>query len=101
MTFTAQLIAVLAALIGALAIAGLAFGIAWWLARKQLQRRDVEMLNAFTSRFDRLEGAIEAMAVEVERLGEAERFTAKLLVAKGEGAPMNAPAAEGRVITPH
>ena len=101
MSFTAQLIAVLAAVIGALAIAGLAFGIAWWLGRKQLQRRDVEILNAFNSRFDRLEGAIEAMAVEIERLGEAERFTAKLLASKGEGARPNAPATEGRVITPH
>lgn len=86
---------------GALAIATLAFGIAWWLGRKQLQRRDVEVLNAFSTRFDRLEGAVESMAIELERLGEAERYTAKLLTSKGESARSSASVSEGRVITPH
>jgi hypothetical protein len=101
MGFTAQIIAGLAASTSALAVAALAFGIAWWLARRQLRRRDAELFKAFNARFDRLDSAVDTMAVEVERLGEAERYAAKLLASKGEVVRPNAPLTEGRVSTPH
>lgn len=41
---------------------------------------------AVTNRLDRIEQAVEAIAVEVERISEGQRFTTKLL-SEGKGAP--------------
>ena len=38
-----------------------------------------------TSRLDRMEHAIEAIAVEVERISEGQRFTTKVLSERGAG----------------
>ena len=44
------------------------------------RRKPSDELPAITEdRFSRLEGAIESIALEVERISEAQRFTAKLL----------------------
>ena len=53
-------------------------------------------------RLQRIEQAIESIAVEVERIGEAQRFTTKLLAERGarEGTPVMARPPE-RVNTPH
>lgn len=37
-------------------------------------------------RLERMEQAIDAMALEIERVGEAQRFTTRLLTEKGSGA---------------
>ena len=50
-------------------------------------------------RLDRIEMIVEATAVEVERISEANRFMAKLL-AERSGA-VNPPSKPERVITPH
>jgi hypothetical protein len=54
-----------------------------------------------TQRLERIERAIDTVAVEVERLGEGQRFTAKLL--RDAGNARNAPAGPDphRVNTPH
>jgi len=57
---------------------------------------------ALEARLTRIEEAVETIAVEIERMGEGQRFVTKLL-AEGagklaEGAP---PAASVRVKTPH
>jgi hypothetical protein len=49
-------------------------------------------------RLARMEQAIDATAVEVERISEAQRFTTKLLVEKGHAVPGEA---NRRVVTPH
>ena len=50
-------------------------------------------------RLDRIEMIVEATAVEVERISEANRFMAKLLAERsGASAPSSRPE---RVITPH
>lgn len=56
-------------------------------------------------RIDRLELAVEALAVELERVGEGQRYTVKLLeerlpktIASGSRAQSGEP---GRVVTPH
>ena len=50
-------------------------------------------------RLDRIEMIVEATAVEVERISEANRFMAKLLAERtGTTGPSNRPE---RVITPH
>ena len=41
--------------------------------------RRVELPPETTARFERMEQAIDAIAVEVERISEAQRFTTKLL----------------------
>ncbi|MDB4905217.1 MAG: hypothetical protein JWO05_1, partial [Gemmatimonadetes bacterium] len=57
--------------------------IGWPLARafgKRLERRtDAPVVNAGTSQqLHRIEQAVEAMAIEVERISESQRFLAKL-----------------------
>jgi hypothetical protein len=53
-------------------------------------------------RLERIEAAIDVMAVEVERIAEAQRFAVRLAT---ERAPNGLPAAgrhaEGRTVTPH
>ena len=38
-------------------------------------------------RLERIESAIETMAIEVERISEAQRFTSRLLAGRADGAP--------------
>jgi hypothetical protein len=55
--------------------------------------------DALAERIERMEAMLEATALEVERIGEANRFVAKLLV---ERAGLPTPSSKtGRAITPH
>jgi hypothetical protein len=47
--------------------------------RRRGGRRDAETSAAHDTRFDRLEQAVDAIALEIERVGEAQRYQAKLL----------------------
>jgi hypothetical protein len=47
------------------------------LKNKDLQSGGIPQID--DSRFERLEHAVDAIAVEVERISEAQRFSAKLL----------------------
>ena len=58
------------------------------LARR-FGRRPTSMPAIGDERFTRLEQAVESVAIEVERIGEAQRFAAKLLA---ERQPETAPA---------
>jgi hypothetical protein len=55
-------------------------------------------LADIAQRLNRLEQAVDATAVEVERISEAQRFTTKLLVEKGKPG-QELPRA--KVVTPH
>lgn len=55
--------------------------------------------DALTERIQRMETMLESTALEVERIGEANRFVAKL-VAERAGVPSPSSKPE-RVITPH
>ena len=46
----------------------------------------VQRLTEITERLARLENATDAVAVEVERISEAQRFTSKLLAERGSSA---------------
>ena len=62
-------------------------------------RRIAAPSQAETDRLERIEMIVEATAVEVERISEANRFMAKLLAERtGASAPASRPE---RVITPH
>jgi hypothetical protein len=55
-------------------------------------------------RISRLELAVEALAVELERIGESQRYTVKLLEERPRaiaGARSAQPGESGRIITPH
>ena len=66
---------------GALAVRVLAD---WWLRARQLEQAERTgvadaPLAAMEARLARIEHVVEATAVEVERIAEAQRFTARLL----------------------
>jgi hypothetical protein len=46
--------------------------------------RDLPNQALFEQRFDQLQQSVDAIAVEVERIAEAQRFSAKLLAEKSE-----------------
>ena len=68
------------------------------LARAYSRRMDADSKNAripteVTSRLERIEQAVDAVALEVERISEGQRFTTKLLSeGKGPDSRQNAPA---------
>jgi hypothetical protein len=72
-----------------------------WMKRIDA-RRSAMHLEAVDRRLERIEAAIDVMAVEVERIAEAQRFAVRLAT---ERAPNGLPAAgrspDGRVATPH
>jgi hypothetical protein len=56
-------------------------------------------LDDIVDRLSRLDGAVETVAVEVERISEAQRFTAKVLAERSAAAlPEKRP---GATTTPH
>lgn len=100
-----------------LALAGMAsiptsigLGMAWWSARTELRVRR-ELTRGWPeppSRHDgasdtrRLEEAVDAIALEVERIAEAQRFVARLLAERAETErALPSPSSPPRVITPH
>jgi hypothetical protein len=48
--------------------------------QKKAIPRDLPNQALFEQRFDQLQQSVDAIAVEVERIAEAQRFSAKLLV---------------------
>jgi hypothetical protein len=81
--------------------------VASWLRVKQFERDAQRPLAApgwdaadLAARLARIEQVVEATAVEVERLGEGQRYAARLLAEPRAAAPAAAPA-PARVVTPH
>jgi hypothetical protein len=70
------------------------------LARAYSRRMDADSRNPripaeVTSRLERIEQAVEAVAIEVERISEGQRFTTKLLSeGKGPESRQSVPARE-------
>ena len=54
-------------------------------------------------RLDRIEQAVDTIAIEMERIGEGQRFVTKLLAERPSPQPLAeaAPPQRGRTITPH
>ena len=82
-------------LIPAIVITVLGLPLVRVLARR-LDRRDsasAPALAKIEERLGRLEAGVDSIAVEVERISEGQRFTAKLLADRGsESAPSRPPA---------
>ena len=63
------------------------------------ERRAVAERDA---RLERLEHAVDAIAIEMERIGESQRFLTKVLAERAPDQKLADPtAARGRLITPH
>lgn len=56
------------------------------LSRRFIERPPTQVVSVssdVTARLERIEQAVEAVAIEVERIAEAQRFSAKLLAERG------------------
>jgi hypothetical protein len=75
-----ELIALLGLLLGGVALAGSLFG-AWALGRMQGERKALDAAGSDESaaRLARLERMVEGIALDMERLAEAQRFVARQL----------------------
>ena len=85
--------------------AALALGFGLWALERTLSRkpRVGRVTGVADERLDRIERAIDAVAVEVERIGEMERFASKILAARAselEPRAGDSEPAPARTITP-
>ena len=67
--------------------------------RRTITGASAPTLEEISQRLGRMEQALDATAVEVERISEAQRFTTKLLVERTHQGPVEN--ARARVVTPH
>ena len=58
------------------------------------------MLRDLSDRLQQLDGSVDTIAVEIERISEAQRFTTRLL-AERAGSPPLVDKDKGGVVTPH
>ncbi len=94
-------------------VTSVAFALLWVRSREALlrakyelaQRTHLEQRVDSTQRLDSIERTLDAIAVEVERLGESDRFTARLLAERlaaiDAPPPRSTPPAPARMTTPH
>jgi hypothetical protein len=75
----AQVAVIIVSMVGALALIGVAAA----YAIRPL-RRPPRIVQQSDERLEHLQQSVDAIAVEVERIAEAQRFTAKLLIERGE-----------------
>jgi hypothetical protein len=72
-----------------LLLLGVAGYIGWRLARRgTLQEDHLPRAQVAEQRIEYLQQSIDAMALELERVGEAQRFSDKLRVERGETPPL-------------
>lgn len=69
------------------------------MRHERLMRTAPDEFAGLGARLERIENTVEATALEVERIAEANRFMAKLLAESKQ--PTLSPARPERVITPH
>jgi hypothetical protein len=67
--------------------------------RRVASAATVPALEEIAQRLGRMEQALDATAIEVERISEAQRFTTKLLVERGHQGAIES--SRARVVTPH
>jgi hypothetical protein len=58
------------------------------------------MLRDLSDRLQQLDGSVETIAVEIERISEAQRFTTRVLTERA-GSPPLADKGKGGIVTPH
>ena len=100
----AQVMSVIVVSVGSFTAIGLGARVLWRMGSKTTPKA----VRGFDeSRIDRIENAVDAIAIEVERISEAQRFTVTLLSERLPARPgervaeLAPPAASKRVNTPH
>ncbi len=84
-------IVVMTAIVGGTAVSISAMGfVSRYLAQRRSSRLEASSRDEIAQRLDRLEQGMDAIATEVERLGETNRFVAKLLAEKTDALPRQA-----------
>ncbi len=69
------------------------------LTRRRPRGADPIAITQIAERLDRIEQAVDTIAIEVERVSEGQRFTSKLLADKaGDALPAKSAA---KIVTPH
>lgn len=77
----------------------MAFVTALFINRRRSPRPDNRTLDEISARLERIENAVDAIAIEVERVSEGQRFTSKLLAERAQvAAPPSVPLKQ---TTPH
>ncbi len=72
-----------------------------WMKRIDARRESIP-LNMLDEKLTRIDQAVDVIALEVERISEAQRFTARLLAERDIAKIPQAPrASDPRTITPH
>lgn len=72
-----------------------------WMKRLEM-RSGAPSMTAIDEKLARIDAAVDVIALEVERISEAQRFTARLMAGRDPGqVASRAQAAEVRVVTPH
>jgi hypothetical protein len=77
----AQVAVIIVSMVGSLALIGVAAA----YAIRPLKRKP--LMPPSDDRLEHLQESVDAIAVEVERIAEAQRFSAKLLAERPEGSP--------------
>ena len=92
------------AVLGIVAIAALMLR-TWWLHREKMKGLSMtnQALSPSDERLARVEQAVESIAIEVERIGEGQRFVTKLMNDRAQPMPerVSIPAQPRKVDTPH
>jgi hypothetical protein len=66
----------------------LAIAIARRIGRGGAPRGEIGEIHEINERLTRIEGAVDAIAIEVERISEAQRFSVRLQAGDATGAPL-------------
>jgi hypothetical protein len=77
----------------ALLLIGVGAYLVWQLASRA-RRQNLPNAQLGGERLEYLQQSVDAMALEVERIGEAQRFSDKLRAERGETSPPNKPPPE-------
>ena len=97
------LMAIVNTVVGTLFATCIGLTVAWMRARERAIRAELgqaRLPRESDVSLERLQQTVEAIAVEVERISEGQRFTTKLLTDRSI-APAERPRAPGQVVTPH
>lgn len=72
-------------------VAALVLGAAAYLVwrRARAQRESLSRTQPTDNRLEYLQQSVDAMALELERLGEKQRFSEKLRAKRGQASPLN------------
>jgi hypothetical protein len=87
--------------IGGLFVSMVGFAVAWMRARERAIRAEAKArpVEESSTRLERLQQSVDSIAIEVERVAEAQRFSARLLAEQKQLFERHR--LPERVITPH